>query len=246
MIFSFIPVGFWNLFKMLQYKLKRIYVSGLLLLSTYTIFWYLSVFDNFKRESSKHIKERNDFSCYFLPQVFEDTVGSHDLSSSTPRDVYMHFTFCKRPLNPAHFCAIEAASRAYRNLTKTNILFNKPLIFHSCKKRLITELLVNYSNMDFIRLQIENYMLDTPYFGTAFKQFRNSTFIKRLPNYKIVEDMLKLATLYKYGGTVVDSDVIMTTTNYFDQWLIMENDLVSMDALKFSTDPEDIVGMSIM
>lgn len=231
---------------MVQHKLKRLYIASLLLLvSIYTT----SRFFNLQRNSSatsKEIEPTVNFMCYFKKQLFDDKISNDTLGYVTSEDVFMHFTFCKRPLKPAHFCAIEAASRACGTTMKLNVLFNKPLIFRTCPKTLINRILINYENVNFIRLQIEEYLSDTPFYGNAFKQFKNSPFSKRLQTYKIVEDMLKLATLYKYGGKVIDNDVIMTKLSTFNKWLITENGLVSMDAMSFSTKHDDIIKMTIM
>lgn len=116
-----------NLWIMLQYKLKRFYIATPLLLTIYAMSWFLK----YHHKSSENIKQTLNFKCYFIKDILEDITISDCLKYKSPEDVFMHFTFCNRPLKSSHFCAIEAASRAYQTLHTVNFFVRRLFIVFS-------------------------------------------------------------------------------------------------------------------
>lgn len=184
----------------------------------------------------------DDVSCYFETN-HKDHYDEQYLNMTLSDDVFMHFTSCHFNLKPAHLCAIEAASIAYPT-KKVNILFNKPLSFCACQKAVIGQIL-HPGNVEFIRLQIEKHLQTTP-FKDIIGPFEKSVLNRGMRRYKKVENMLKLATLYNYGGRIIDMDVIVTDPIHdLNKWLIMEHDSMSSAALAFSQRKDEIIKKSI-
>lgn len=185
----------------------------------------------------------DDVSCYFEKNN-KDDYDERYLNITLPDDVFMHYTSCHLNLKPAHLCAIEAASVAYAS-KKVNILFNKPLTFCTCQKSVIGNIM-RHGNVQFVRLQIEKHINTTP-FKDIIGPFENSVLNRGMRRYKKVENMLKLATLYNYGGRIIDMDVIVTYPILdLNKWLILEyDDSMSAAALAFSQKKDELIKASI-
>lgn len=183
----------------------------------------------------------DDVSCYFQKNLKYD---EHYLNTTYTDDVFMHYTSCHLTLKPAHLCAIEAASVAYPT-KKVKVLFNKPLTFCKCQQRIISQIM-SRGNVEFIRLQIDKHLNTTP-FKDVIGPFKNSVLNRGMRRYKKVENMLKLATLYNHGGTIVDMDVIITNpVRNANKWFIFEyGSLVSSTTLAFSQKNDEIIKRSI-
>lgn len=227
------------------FTVKRLcYTSFILFLTSYLLssffFMFISSFD-FMYSFNQYLPD--DVSCYFETN-YKDIYDEYYLNITHSDDVFMHYTPCHFNMKPAHLCAIEAASLAYPR-KKVNILFNKPLSFCACQQNVIGQILQT-GNVEFIRLQIEKHLVTTP-FKTIIGPFVSSVLNRGMRRYKKVENMLKLATLYNYGGRIIDMDVIVTEpVHNVNKWLIWEyDDLVSPAALAFSQKKDDIIKISI-
>lgn len=180
----------------------------------------------------------DDVSCYF-ENTLQDNYDEQYLNITLADDVFMHYTYCHFRMKPAHLCAIEAASVAYPT-KKINILFNKPLTFSASQEHVISQIL-SPGNVRFIRLQIEKHLITTP-FKEIIGPFQNSVLNRGMRRHKKVENMLKLATLYNYGGRIIDMDVIVTDAVHANKWLVLNYvDFASSDILAFSQSKDEII-----
>lgn len=224
---------------------KRLcYTTLILFLTSYVLSSFFFMFiESFDFVHSFYQYLPDDVSCYF-DQNHKDNYDDQYPNFTLGDDVFMHYTSCHFNLKPVHLCAIEAASMAYPT-KKVNILFNKPLSFCACQKSVIGKL-IGLGNLDFVRLQIEKHLNTTP-FKDIIGPFERSVLNRGMRKYKKVENMLKLATLYNYGGRIIDMDVIVTNPiDVANKWLILEfDDSVSAAALAFSQKYDKIIKTSI-
>lgn len=224
---------------------KRLcYITLILFLISYLLSSFFFVFINsmdFMFSFYQYLPD--DVSCYFDKNINDDYNGPH-LNNSFPDDVFLHYTSCHLNLKPAYLCAIEAASVAYPT-KKVNVLFNKPLSFCSCQQSIISQI-IRHGNVEFVRIQIEKHLHATP-FKDVIGPFENSELNRGMRRYKKVENMLKLATLFNYGGRIIDMDVIVTDRIHDgNKWLVMEHhDLVSSAVMAFSQNKDEIIKRSI-
>ncbi|XP_046451565.1 lactosylceramide 4-alpha-galactosyltransferase-like [Daphnia pulex] len=120
-------------------------------------------------------------------------------------------------LNFRQACSVESLALHNTNLT-VNVLFvgrkdNTSLILQTLKE--------NYNNINFIRINLDNYIARTPlenwYLGNEWNTgpFKVSH----------LSDGLRFLTLYKYGGYYFDLDVIsVNTVTYYRNFVVAEDD----------------------
>lgn len=185
----------------------------------------------------------DDVRCY-LETTRYDHLDEEYLKQVHSEDVFIHYTPCHFYMKPVHLCAIEAAAIAYPS-RKVNVPFTKPLTFYKTQQKIISDLML-LSNVEFVRIHIDQY-LDTTPFKSILGKFETSALNRGVRKYKNIEDLLKLATLYNYGGKIIDSNVIIAEPIYdLAKWAIMENDVsISSAILAFDKPQDDIVKMSI-
>lgn len=138
----------------------------------------------------------------------------HDVmeSAKTPtpgRSIFFHETSCSADgqirLNARQACAIESAAR--QNPTwDVFVLFASPVGYSNQTQITIIDTLLSYPNIYFRNVDLWNYAKDTPVEawlqdGEIFQsKFMNSH----------VSDFLRYLSLFKFGGTYLDLDVIVT------------------------------------
>lgn len=111
-------------------------------------------------------------------------------------------TVGKVTLNPRQGCAIESAALANPS-SDIYVLFIGWAVLTPTNDSIIEKLL-NYKNIYFKRINLANYTAKT-----LVAKLYNSKEINRSPYaFKQTNDMLRLLTLWKYGGTFLDMDVI--------------------------------------
>ncbi|XP_001654207.2 lactosylceramide 4-alpha-galactosyltransferase [Aedes aegypti] len=106
-------------------------------------------------------------------------------------------------LTPRQSCAIESAARANSDWS-VFVLFTSARMFSYQNSTNMVPLLF-YSNIHFRRLNMETYAIGTP----LEKFFRDNSLRNSLFIVEHTSDVLRLLTLYKYGGTYLDSDVVV-------------------------------------
>lgn len=186
--------------------------------------------DNFRFALQQYFPD--DVSCYYEEDI-EDDYWKKYINNFKSTDVYFHWTPCGYTIKLVHLCAIEAASRAYPN-DKVYVLFCKPLKFTIAQRKLLNNFLEYLKSVKFVRISVISYCNETP-LETMIEEFINSDLTKK---HKRLEDALKITTLYRNGGIVVDTDVIVTDIpDIPDHWLVREKKkIISSSMLSFKID----------
>lgn len=184
----------------------------------------------------------DDVSCYYQEDI-EDDYWKKIVDRFKSTDVFLHWTSCRYTIKLAHLCAIEAATRAYP-YDKVYVLFCKPLQFSIAQRKLLNKFLDYMKSVKFVRISFRNYFNETP-FQDTIDSFLNSSQPKK---HKRVEEALKLTTLYRNGGIVVDTDVIVTKIpDVPENWLVREKRTsISSAMLSFKTDKAVLIEGSVM
>lgn len=144
---------------------------------------------------------------------FEDIL----LSRKTPtpgKTIFFHETSCSSngvaQLNRRQACAIESAAKLNPTYD-VFVLFAAPVGFPNGSRDSISpifEALLTYQNVHFRNLNLWTYGLDTPLEKLILN---NELFMSQYLN-SHVSDFLRYLTLYKYGGTYIDLDVVVQTS----------------------------------
>lgn len=174
----------------------------------------------------------DDVSCYNVEDI-EDGYWKNYMNNFKSTDVYFHWTPCGYTIKLAHLCAIEAASLAYPN-DQVYVLFCKPLTFNMAQRKLLNKFLEYMTSVKFVRISVKNYFEESPY-AQLIDSFLKSDLTKK---HKRLEEALKITTLYRNGGIVVDTDVIVTNIpDIPEHWLLREkNNMISSSMLSFKVD----------
>lgn len=162
--------------------------------------------------SNMSASSTNGISCY-------DDEGSNTIeemaSSAAPtrgRSIFFHETSCASSvqggivLTPRQACAVESAAKMNPDL-EVYLLFTSPINLHnSTVKNKVVAQLLTYPNVRVRHLNFEKYFVGSPleewYRGGALKA-------SRWPQ-SHASDVLRFLTLWKYGGTYLDLDVVVT------------------------------------
>ncbi|CAG5014984.1 unnamed protein product [Parnassius apollo] len=213
---------------------KYLYIAGVLLvignlLGSCVVF--LQVND------TTHFYVVNPIS-YLIPQ--KDTVCYKKRTENTidiigtdyfPRpSIFFHSTYCDKILDDRTACAIESAARLHPQ-THINLLYTSPV-----EKKTWSELLnvmVKLPNFHMIGIHVESYAD-----GTEFEKFwKNVVIHNKVVNYKLVAEYLKFLTLHKFGGTVLDLDVVVNKQldELGENWVVREGEsMLGTDAIAMS------------
>ncbi|PNF39914.1 hypothetical protein B7P43_G17240 [Cryptotermes secundus] len=156
----------------------------------------------------------NGISCY--DDEGSNTVDeiSSSASPSPPRGkcIFFHETSCASSvhgeivLTARQACAVESAAKMNPDL-EVYLLFTSPIHLgnSTAKNKVLTQLL-SYPNVHIRHLNFERYFMGSPlqewYKGGALKA-------SRWPR-SHASDALRFLTLWKYGGTYLDLDVVVT------------------------------------
>lgn len=189
---------------------KRIYIRIILLLLIPLVFLYninfLTNINQLLNSSQKHL-----ISCYFQDKL------SNSLPELNPNEVTMNSIFfletsCNHNhginLNLRQSCAIESAAKLNPNL-KIFVLFVAPT-FINYESRVLNSL-SQYSNVNLRFINFIKYADNTPLqnFVTS-----NTIFTSNWP-VSHTSDLLRFLTLWKFGGTYLDLDVVLMKLIHF-------------------------------
>lgn len=189
---------------------KRIYIRVIFLLLIPLVFLYninfLSNIDQLFNLSQKHL-----ISCYFqdkhlnsLPELSQNEV--------TMNSIFFLETSCNHKnginLNLRQSCAIESAAILNPNL-KIFVLFVAPTFINYESD--VLKSLSQYSNINLRFINFVKYAYNTPLqdFVTS-----NTIFSSNWP-VSHTSDLLRYLTLWKFGGTYLDLDVVLMKLIHF-------------------------------
>lgn len=131
------------------------------------------------------------------------------------KSIFFHETSCgfqfgkTVSITPRQACAVESAARMNPNMTvyllyASPIKFTNASFFPSKSERTLSELL-KYDNIRIRRVDLNKYTKNTPLEGWyRTRQLQKSTY----PN-SHASDVLRYLSLWKYGGTYLDLDVVV-------------------------------------
>lgn len=147
-------------------------------------------------------------------RVFSDTtkvlenVQKSNKQPERGRNIFFHETSCSADgvikLNARQACAIESAARMNPNWN-TFVLFAAPVGFRNKTALPLIDALLTYPNVHLRFVNLTTYAEDTPLerwmqTGEIFRsRYMNSH----------LSDIMRYLTLYKYGGTYLDLDVVV-------------------------------------
>ncbi|XP_065095251.1 lactosylceramide 4-alpha-galactosyltransferase-like [Ochlerotatus camptorhynchus] len=140
-------------------------------------------------------------------RVLEDVQKSHK-QPQHGKNIFFHETSCSADgiirLNARQACAIESAARMNPNWNAF-VLFAAPVGFRNKSALPLLDVLHAYPNINLRHVNLSTYAQDTPledwmHTGEIFRsKYMNSH----------LSDVMRYLTLYKYGGTYLDLDVVV-------------------------------------
>ncbi|XP_072767895.1 lactosylceramide 4-alpha-galactosyltransferase-like isoform X2 [Anoplolepis gracilipes] len=126
------------------------------------------------------------------------------------RCIFFHKTSCSPPhLNLRQACAIESAARNNRNLNVFVLFFATGQF--SKKSQTFVDILQTYDNVYIRRVRLSKYVIDTPlesWFSINVREFSEN----RDWLYKDFHDYIRMLTLWKFGGVVLNLNSIVLTS----------------------------------
>ncbi|XP_018898725.2 lactosylceramide 4-alpha-galactosyltransferase, partial [Bemisia tabaci] len=145
--------------------------------------------------------------CYNVPQEKYDpeipTLPGHKV---TPNSIFFLDTSCSHGygvnLSLRQACAYESAARAHPQ-SQVLVLFSSPISLDEPSP--VVTVLLTYENLKFVRILEGNFFNRTPLETFRFyEKIAGSSFPE-----SHASDILRLSILWKYGGTYLDSDIIV-------------------------------------
>uniref|UniRef100_A0A182QPW0 Alpha 1,4-glycosyltransferase domain-containing protein n=1 Tax=Anopheles farauti TaxID=69004 RepID=A0A182QPW0_9DIPT len=140
--------------------------------------------------------------------VLEDIQQSSPQPTDDGRNVFFHETSCSKDgiirLNARQACAIESAARANPEWN-VYVLFAAPVGFRNRTAQPIIEALLEYRNVHLRFVNLTTYANETP----LEEWMQNGEIFRSLYMNSHLSDVMRYLTLYKYGGTYLDLDVIV-------------------------------------
>ncbi|XP_059620048.1 lactosylceramide 4-alpha-galactosyltransferase-like [Phlebotomus argentipes] len=161
----------------------------------------------------KHAFRNNKTKCFILPDGLNTDLLLTDImeDNKTPtysQTIFFHETSCSQDqiikLNSRQACAIESAAKMNPKWD-VFVLFASPVGFLNKTSLPLIDALKSYDNIHFRNVNLWNYAVGTPIAdwirdGQIFySSYMNSH----------VSDFLRYLSLYKWGGTYLDLDVIV-------------------------------------
>jgi lactosylceramide 4-alpha-galactosyltransferase len=156
----------------------------------------------------------NGISCYDdeASNTIDEITSSTSQPPSKGKSIFFHETSCGSSsqgglvLTARQACAVESAAKMNPDL-EVYLLFTAPInLGNSTLKNKVVSQLLSYPNIHVRRLHFEKYFTGSPleewYKGGALKA-------SRWPQ-SHASDVLRFLTLWKYGGTYMDLDVVVT------------------------------------
>lgn len=142
-------------------------------------------------------------------ELLDDVLSDGRRPSADAPNIFFHETTCRRDgvvrLNVRQACAIESAARANPE-SDVYVLFASPVGFErSTSKPALFRALARYGNVHLRNVNLWTYTLDTP---VAEWMHRTDLFRSRYLAAHM-SDMLRLVSLFKFGGTHLDLDFVV-------------------------------------
>nr|XP_032520228.1 lactosylceramide 4-alpha-galactosyltransferase-like isoform X1 [Danaus plexippus plexippus] len=134
----------------------------------------------------------DDISCYRTSEFSTNYIYA-------PNSIFFYQTACRRTIRLHEACSIEAAARLHPNKNVYIIILNEISPHDAVIKQV-----ERYSNVKVSRINIESFVNGTPFndlYDIIYK-------VKR--RHKVMSDLLKIITLFKYGGTALNLDITVT------------------------------------
>lgn len=168
------------------------------------VFWYnISYLTNINQIFS--VSQKHEISCYFEDE-HSNSLPELNPKEVTRNSIFFFETSCNHKnginLNLRQACAIESAANLNPSL-KIFVLFVAPiLIFNESD---VINKLNTYSNINLRHINFVKYSYNTPVqdFVTS-----NTIFTSHWP-VSHSSDLLRFLTLWKFGGTYLDLDVVL-------------------------------------
>ncbi|XP_034475290.1 lactosylceramide 4-alpha-galactosyltransferase-like [Drosophila innubila] len=144
------------------------------------------------------------------PRRLEDVLLSDTLPPAG-RSIFFHETRCRSPysqyilnLTARQACSIESAALHNPNF-QVFVLFASSTYISDDQKNPLYDALKSYKNVNFRQLNIRRYAKDTPIEDWLEKRdlFRSNFLTEH------TSDLLRLLTLYRFGGIYMDLDVVV-------------------------------------
>ncbi|XP_005185262.1 lactosylceramide 4-alpha-galactosyltransferase [Musca domestica] len=135
---------------------------------------------------------------------FHETTCPH-LSSMQRSDVYgegVHLNVVK--LNPRQACAIESAA-IHNPSSKVFVLFASPRFKNSNSSDPIIDAILSYKNVYLRNLNLWTYAAGTP----VYDLLKDGALFKSYYVLSHISDICRYLTLWRWGGTYLDMDVVM-------------------------------------
>lgn len=159
----------------------------------------------------------DDTTCYHKKG---DYLMSIEKKAVIPDSIFIMETSCQHNLGAREACTIEATARS--NPDKfIYVLFTRPLTEKDCFRGPLGEA-NKFLNVHFYRVNISTYALRTP----LEEIFNGSLTSHGKRHHRRMSEYLKFLTLYRYGGIVVDLDMLVAspTAHLGSNWLVREDD----------------------
>lgn len=210
--------------------IRRRLLSSILVLIIFSYTYLIYVISKLNNEnmidSLRKALLPDDISCYYAktPSNLSDMASEDTFSAE---DIFFHDSTCSDTFKLRHVCAIEAAAR--NNLgRRIRVLLNRPIKECSCQYGLLGDLLEK-PNIDISRINVETYAIGTP----LEHDFRSIINVGKR-RHKRVAEMMKFITLYRFGGTVLDLDVILATpvSKLGNNWAFLKGHKLGTSAMK--------------
>ncbi|XP_061720993.1 lactosylceramide 4-alpha-galactosyltransferase-like [Cydia pomonella] len=134
--------------------------------------------------------------------------------------IFFHQTACVNYLRYRDACSIESAAKAHPE-KQVYVIFASSLTESDCKSGVIAEL-ATLPNVHYYRMDLKTYALNTP--------LENVSLIRLIWlgkwNNKKTRELIKVLTLYKFGGIVIDLDVMVVGNldKLGDAWATTDGD----------------------
>ncbi|XP_001600253.1 lactosylceramide 4-alpha-galactosyltransferase isoform X1 [Nasonia vitripennis] len=127
------------------------------------------------------------------------------------KNIFFHETSCfesgRSELNCRQACAVESAARMNPS-TSVNLLFLSPSPPSNRTARLVDLVLQSYRNVRVMRVQVDEYVRDSPIEQWYASGILGSSHWPR----SHMSDIMRYLTLWKFGGVYLDLDVVVTTS----------------------------------
>lgn len=183
-----------------------------ILISVIGLICFLATFNYVNEERLRHMRIVND--CYKNPypteyELLRDII--EDPVPTGPKNIFFLETSCAKDanvrvtMNARQLCAVESAAKNNPE-HQVHLLFVANLVLSNASDSWpMLKQLLKYPNIQLRRINISNYAENTPldYWMQEGKVFESSYAASHL------SDALRYLTLFKFGGTYLDLDVVV-------------------------------------